>query len=263
MFQCVFVTARVEPQLLSVRSCYSWESATSMSAPRQNVILFSILTISCHELLTELSMRAVGDFLCYLEFSDNNNLVIKQFYINLYTGSNLDLWKGTKGTEYHPARMRFQVRFLEGLHHENMLCVIAAGGCSQGDGCRKTKWLAGKRGDNLGFLGLCQSSPADRMATAEGPCCEGGCSFLLKDKRGVQPHNPHCPPVHVFLQPLLIASQGIFNSCFLKAPLSSTAIHDISQSLHLLPRTHTHCWRSWDVGKASLSWLSWKCVYAH
>lgn len=46
-------------------------------ARKLNVILLSILTINCHELLTELTMWALGDFLCYLEFSYNNILVIK------------------------------------------------------------------------------------------------------------------------------------------------------------------------------------------
>lgn len=156
----------------------------------------------------------------------------------MYTGSSL-AW--SLKMELSISRQGSGSRFVIRLHCEKMLCATAGGGVEgiQGDGCRKTKWLAGKRGDNLGFLGPCQSSPADRMATAEGPCCEGGCSFLLKGKRGCKLTTPTAPE-HVFLQPLLIASQGLFNSCFLKEPLSSTATHNISLSLYCLPRPHRH-----------------------
>lgn len=150
-----------------------------------------------------------------------------KYYITLCTGSSLDLCKGTSvRTEPQSAWTRFQDRYPEGLHCGKMLCATA-GGWGWGDGCWKTKWLAGKRGGNLGFLGLCQSSPADRMATAEGACCEGGFSFLLKGKRGDTPTTPTALD-RIFLLPVLIASRGLFNSCF--HPVCAIVI----------PSLHTH-----------------------
>lgn len=124
-------------------------------------------------------------------------------------------------TEHRPAWVRFPAYYPEGLLVGRRFVPLLRGG--QGDGCRKTKWLAGKRGDNLGFLGLCQSSPADRMATAEGPCCEGGCSFLLKGKRGAPSQALHALH-HISLQPLLIAWWGLFQNFFLKTPSYCTHI---------------------------------------
>lgn len=144
---------------------------------------------SCdNKLHTEVTVWAVETFMC-----DVNLL---KYHRTWYTGSSLDLCKGTNGrTEPPPAWMSFQDRYLDGkaAFWEDASCHCWGwGGGRRGDGCWKTKWLAGKRGGNLGFLGLCQGSPADRMATAEGPCCEGGFSFLLKGKRGA-PSQPLLP----------------------------------------------------------------------
>lgn len=56
------------------------------------------------------------------------------------------------------------------LHCGKMLCI--SGGV-RGDGCRKAQGLSEKRGDNLGLLGPCHTTPPGMMASAGGTCCEG------------------------------------------------------------------------------------------
>lgn len=114
-----------------------------------------------------------------------------------FTAKQKHLWKGTNvRTEPPPAWMRFQDRYLDGkaAFWEDASCHCWGWGAvvEVMDAEKLSGWQ--ERGGNLGFLGLCQSSPADRMATAEGPCCEGGFSFLPlpKGKRGA-PSQPLLP----------------------------------------------------------------------
>lgn len=74
------------------------------------------------------------------------------------------------GIASHLGVLRCRLIHLALLHCGKMLCTTGRG--VRGDGCRKTQGLSEKRGDNLGFLGLCRSSPAGTMARAEGTCCE-------------------------------------------------------------------------------------------
>lgn len=112
--------------------------------------------------------------------------------------------------------MRFQVHYPEGLHREKMLCVTAVGG---GVRVMDAEKLSGwqEREETIWAFWDCvrvhlqigwqqQRGHVVRVDVAS-------CSRARGEGNLTSPPVPE----HVFLQPFLIASQGIFNSCSLRA----------------------------------------------